>query len=109
MKKTKKMKVKIGLFFIMGLLLCLLGFTFGKMSDSYKGTSMLTGRMVDGKFVANSASSSVTIGGNLEGVEQYKNYSLIAYGIGAAFIIGGIVDGAGYMIGKKNSARTKNN
>lgn len=101
----KKMKVRIGLFFILGVLLCIMGFAFGKMSDGYKGTSISTGRMVDGKFVADSANSNMTIGGNSEGVKKYKNYSLIAYGIGAAFIIGGIVDCAGYAIGKRKPVK----
>lgn len=103
----KKVKVRIGIFLILGALLCILGFGFGKMSDSYKGAAVSTGRMVDGKFVADPASSNLTIGGNSEGVKKYKNYSLIAYGIGAAFLIGGIVDCAGYAIVKRKPVKRK--
>lgn len=104
----KKMKVRIVLFLFLGVMLCVMGFVFGKMSDSYKGASVQTGRMVDGKFVSDSSNSNMTIGGNSEGVKKFKNYSLIAYGIGAAFFIGGAADWVVYVIKKKQPVKRKN-
>lgn len=96
----RKKKIGIAVFAFLGVMLCIMGFLYGKMSDSYRGASVGFGRMVNGEFVADS-SSNATIGGNSEGVRKFKNYSLISYGIGVAFLLGAIVDTVMYQIALK--------
>lgn len=95
-----KKKIGIVLFVFLGVMLCIMGFLFGKMSDSYRGTSITMGRMVNGEFVSNSASNA-TIGGNSEGVRKFKQYSQISYGVGGAFLLGAIVDMVTYQMAQK--------
>lgn len=86
MKDIKK--VLSVLLFCIGVCCMVTGFCCGKMSDDYKGSSVMFGYTSNGEVHIN---SSGTIGGNSEGVRKFKMYSQISYVLCIMFIGLGLI------------------